>query len=1309
MPTRIYTQLILRTLVLALLTSLFVVSHPQTGWSNSTNLLANPGFESWNGTSPTGWTLLKVGSATVERLTLAADVADGDSSVSLRAPLAGDRSDLRVDGIPVTGGEPYEVSFVYRKPANTSTSIHNFRLTYRTSQGTAITPTHVVQLPATAASNYTPYSAIVNAPANAASVTYEWDIRNGGRLDLDLARFAPYVEPPPVLTFDKKPALQADLTLSIDLTGRVVTGLSDGLSTLTKGSDYWILGGEIVISRAFLAAQLTGPLTLTITFSTGPEEEVDVVITDSSLPDRGPNLLTNANLDSWSGTSLPGWTFNTGGSGSITRANTAGYRHSGSAVRLDAPGAGDHAALTQAALPVEPYSTYRASFKYRTSFVSGEARLQVLFKSADGLTLSNPYTTLMTEEHDRFATSAELDVTAPPGAVSATVVAEVEYGLVWVDTVVFQDIANQVVNGSFERPVPNNGWDTVTSPASSGATTEWLAAGGHDLGGAMQVTTSGTAEEVILNQSPIPLVDGIRRFKINVLYQIVDTDSTHQSRVRLTWLDATGMPLGAWAPFEAEAFDSSGEWRRLTQVLLKPEDAAQLRLELISGGGVGETRWDGITIEPWLDLYKADGTLASDIEMAYDWSNEIPPDVYWSLIPEATTTPAQGSVWTSELVRRHFFGLDGYYYLNAYSPINNKLALGQLSTLPVTVGVAAGPNDPSSVFAGDLPYNPIVSPTGPGNEYYQGGNQSAAGNHAVMNRLTGDPSFRDRSDDMVNFSFYTQYTPDGDNDFVRNHYPDEWQTLLDTGRNVAYRGGWDYKFNWNWTNVYGYTYPKHSPDGHVNAQIGARLIHAYHVNGDPELLDAVYDYAYYQFPRTGFNKGSYRGRTYYYTGYGPSTTGIPDDASNPLGDASDNVNAAKAHLLAQLGYLKQDAKMLELARGLLWYLVREYEYDRAFFYDAAENPLNTTRAVLDQSHEIMLVWDAMHAFAYLKEAGVEIGPEEDVWLDAYDMTAETGLWYQGSRHLKALKAYDGTLAPDETLTVVTYVQVNGEGQYADVVWFDELGTETVRPASLDVRVSRVVPPTSGEPDWTVDPSRDAVLTVMPELLETEGMVLPWSLAKGEMYRIAYDVTLTPDFDRLTDTMPNSGLAIPAAGGTEMVGGMAPPLSIDLNVDASSMLSYPAQLYFPFASAIGAELELGVAPASSTYVPPVAVSPADSYRFHFKDLAPVSVTGPFTNGIYGHTTFKGSIAYSIFVPDTAPASADYSVTLERLIGDSAYQASIDNAPLAAETLVSSTLRTSTHDLGTVTLTPGWHTLRFDTPGSMGVLNLTLTAQ
>jgi len=1026
------------------------------------------------------------------------------------------------------------------------------------------------------------------------------------------------------------------------------------------------------------------------------------------------NLLRNPGFDSWQSNSLRNWTAQTAGAGQVNRAQQWGQYLSGSGLELRAAAAGDTASVIQAQIPVEGNRSYRASFNYRTNFIADQGFVKVIFYDENMAEISSKQTDLYKEEQTYLYPRAELDATAPANAKSASLLIQVKHGLVWLDEASFKKFENLLVNGTFEVAVPGSGW-TADVPDTPGAAITWQASGGYDLPGAVQLAAAAGEGELRLSHAPVALVDNVRRYKVDALYQVVSMAEGAEALVRLTWLDEEGLPL-AFAPFEAETLDRSGQWRRLTQVLLKPDDAVSLQLELVGRSGASVVNWDGIQVEPWRDMYKADGTPASDLDIAYEWNNQIDADLYWSKIPEAQVSAPAGSVWTDELVRRHFFGLSGLHYLSYYAPINNKAILTGLPYMAETVGVIQGQGDPGRVIAGDLPYNVTASAlsfNGGPSEYFPAGNHGRAGIIASHYKMTGDDWFKDQSEQLVQFNYYSQYGADGDNPFIRIHYPDDWAKLVAAGRNVEYRGGWDYQFVTPWTNSYGYTYPKHGTDAHVNAQIGSWMLDAYPLFEDDQMIDSVYDFAYNMLPKDGYGYGFYKGRKYYYFGYGPSTTGIPDDASNPIGDGTDNIHAAKAHVLAKLGYLTGDKKMLEVARGLLWYQVREFEYDGAFYYDSAENPLNSQRAVLDRSHEVMQVWDSMHAYTYLKQAGVELGPETEGWKRILDMTLETGLWYEGTKHVKAIKAYNGTPEADEELEIVTFLQAMGQTPVANARWTDQLGSHIIRPDSLNVRISRILPPTAANDDWTVDAAKDVVYEISADQLENSGITLPWTLQQGDTYRIAYTVSTDSGFDRSVDRMPDSQVSFYTSGDDasklELVSAMAPPMDTDYVVNAANMLSFQATLFFPFEDAVSAQLNMPAPPAVQSALvgswDPDAIN--EEVKMYFNSMGPSDYEKPFYADIFGNVSVSGEIEYRFMLPRTSEMT--YDVVLEQMSGDTSYVAKLDGTVLEQRTQLSTAYPSTTYKLGSVALKPGMHTVSFDAPLGVGLLNLKLVAK
>src|SRR5690606_13070806 len=140
------------------------------------------------------------------------------------------------------------------------------------------------------------------------------------------------------------------------------------------------------------------------------------------------------------------------------------------------------------------------------------------------------------------------------------------------------------------------------------------------------------------------------------------------------------------------------------------------------------------------------------------------------------------------------------------------------------------------------------------------------------------------------------------------------------------------------------------------------LVNSYELYNDPSYLKMARDFVYNQIPRYGFHKGVWNGEVYYWTEYNPS--GAED--GKPVNDSTDNVIALVADAVAKVGYHEQDpvlrSQLLEYARGLLWYMVREFTTDGRFYYDGAENPINTRKSV---SHDLASVLHSYIALAYL--------------------------------------------------------------------------------------------------------------------------------------------------------------------------------------------------------------------------------------------------------------------------------------------------------------------------------------------------------
>jgi len=204
--------------------------------------------------------------------------------------------------------------------------------------------------------------------------------------------------------------------------------------------------------------------------------------------------------------------------------------------------------------------------------------------------------------------------------------------------------------------------------------------------------------------------------------------------------------------------------------------------------------------------------------------------------------------------------------------------------------------------------------------------------------------------DCADYLLYSQYQEDGSNQFVRKFYPKR-TGLMANGTGRAWRGGYDY-VRLGMADAYGYRW------AHSRTTMSARFMWG----RDPGLaftgetaLRSAEEFFYNQVPRYGYHAGTWNGRRYYWTEYNPSGPG------NPTRDATDNVNALVALAAANLGFEKNDQRLLEFARGLLWYCVREWTTDGRWFYDGAENPINSRKA---ESHDLVVIDQGMLAVGY---------------------------------------------------------------------------------------------------------------------------------------------------------------------------------------------------------------------------------------------------------------------------------------------------------------------------------------------------------
>ena len=87
--------------------------------------------------------------------------------------------------------------------------------------------------------------------------------------------------------FDKNPSAQADVTTTMTLGGNTLTGIANGETALTQGTDYTVSDDTVTIKKEYLAAQSVGETTLTFTFSAGDPQMLTVTVSDTTQGTHG--------------------------------------------------------------------------------------------------------------------------------------------------------------------------------------------------------------------------------------------------------------------------------------------------------------------------------------------------------------------------------------------------------------------------------------------------------------------------------------------------------------------------------------------------------------------------------------------------------------------------------------------------------------------------------------------------------------------------------------------------------------------------------------------------------------------------------------------------------------------------------------------------------------------------------------------------------------------------------------------------------------------------------------------------------------
>ena len=509
-------------------------------------------------------------------------------------------------------------------------------------------------------------------------------------------------------------------------------------------------------------------------------------------------------------------------------------------------------------------------------------------------------------------------------------------------------------------------------------------------------------------------------------------------------------------------------------------------------------------------LYDAFGYPFTVTEVV-DMIDPMTPEKFWSHIRPSHKLGKGTNPWMNQVVRDYFFGRywtnEGGYWTHIADPIKSS---EYLLALPHGTGMLGKEADTtrSLIIADDIPFHPIMRGWSIySSRYYpRRMHDWTVGSFQPAFLLTGKKVYIERFHEMLDFLLYSQYQPDGHNQFVKDFFPQDHIKLLQSGQALRWRGGWDYLFDWAWLDGYEYQWSLHEPDHHVGSNIALAMLQGWQLDGDMKYLKSAEEFLNYQIPQYGFHSGIWNGNKYYWTQYG--RTGSPKSGTS----ATDNIQALVARTVAMMGYYKKDPVLLEYARGLLWYEVRELKNDGRWYYDGAENPMNQRRF---RSHEGVVLNDALTALVYLIKAGMSV----DEFIEPFGRAL---IWCRENldalipeKNFQAWKTFSG-----ENTVIYVQATTNSLSKLS-------LGASMQLPQS----VSKIVANTSG---WKEEPA-----------------VITDTLQRGEIIKLKYSGV---------DVRPAVISAAVTDYGT--VTKESRVLLPELLINADNFPSFPALIHFP---------------------------------------------------------------------------------------------------------------------------------------------------
>ncbi len=569
----------------------------------------------------------------------------------------------------------------------------------------------------------------------------------------------------------------------------------------------------------------------------------------------------------------------------------------------------------------------------------------------------------------------------------------------------------------------------------------------------------------------------------------------------------------------------------------------------------------------------------TDIE---DINEPMEPDEFWSLFPVLDLPHRDRKIHLNPLLRQ-YFDVGFIYELDFGFDVTEKT--DKFMNLPIRFGML-GQNisEPEPyIIAGDIKHNPIMrSHFHYSKRYYPRRQNDYLGLYFLPSYvLSQNQKYLTRAEELFDFFKYSRWEKDGTNSFVKDCYPKDY-TL-----HPEWFAGFDYLFDWQWLDGYGYFWKYHEPDHHVNSAIASCFVTAFQLTGKEEYFKYAFDFVYNQFPRYGFHKGIYKGHVYYYTEYNP--TGL--SLGNPINDSTDNVVSLAASACATIGYYVKDpvlkGRLFELTRGFLWYLVREYDYDKWFYYDGAENPLNPRRYV---SHDMAAMRFAFSALSYLYKAGADIEELLCKFNEIDNNITKNSEVFKKIGHFRLYKIYEGTLKKGNPVRIINFIKIKTNDTHK-AYFSDDIPEGFIASGNFYIRISKLDPPDNNKKDFTI--REDIVYTISKEQLAT-GVLIPFELLRGDELRISYELTCNKDFidvEKNTDSkisaVINNGTnnySVEATTSNSVIGDItySMPFNIKSIINGANFVSFAAMLNYPLSDEINVSLIDKPAPEAVPY-------------------------------------------------------------------------------------------------------------------------------